>query len=99
MYKLLVFPVLTFTNSTLQGGNKTKATPEVNQVEIHSDFLNGSDNLHLDDDNGNEAEPALRTCTEKDCLGDASVVDPSRPLKKAKSSVDDECCVADNNNG
>uniref|UniRef100_A0A6I9R439 tRNA-dihydrouridine(47) synthase [NAD(P)(+)] n=1 Tax=Elaeis guineensis var. tenera TaxID=51953 RepID=A0A6I9R439_ELAGV len=83
----------------LVGGNKTKATPEVNQVEVHSDSLNGSDNLHLDYDNGKEAEPALITCTEKDCLEDASAVDPSRPLKKAKSLVDDERCLDDNNNG
>ncbi|XP_038973378.1 tRNA-dihydrouridine(47) synthase [NAD(P)(+)]-like isoform X2 [Phoenix dactylifera] len=89
----------------LAGGNKTKAMPDVNQVEIHSESLNGPDNLHLDDDNGvlcssaNEAEPALITCTEKDCLEDASVIDPSRPLKKAKSSVDEGRCLADNNSG
>lgn len=89
----------------LTGGHKTKAMPEDNQVESLPDSLNESDSLHLDDDNGilcssaNEVDNALVTCTEKDRLDDASVIEPTRPLKKAKSSVDDKYCLADNSNG
>jgi len=98
------FLLLLLTKSSLQCGNNAKANPGI-CLDVHEDNLNGSNDLHVDDSSEKptgaviDMESASVTCTKKDCLGDVSVTDDSRALKKMKCPIDEPCCSTEINNG